>query len=155
MSYMQSILQLFLNRHMINVNVISYRFNSSIVQSHTFYPYDEDNCATNVVQMHLIEECVYSDDRPFDPKIMINQELRQKIPNNLHGCNMHIASSTIEPYVFYDQDSGTFNTGLEVLMTRTIAESLSMTPVFHRINETREHRDVSNVTGIYSTLLKQ
>lgn len=155
MPSMKAILQLFLSRHMINVNVISYRSNSSIVQAHTFYPYDEDNCATNVVQMHLIEECEYSDDRPSDPEITVNHTLRPKIPSNLHGCEIQIASSVIEPYVFYDQEIQSFDIGLEVLMTRTIAESLKMTPVFHRINESREHREVSNETGIYSTLLTQ
>lgn len=155
MASMHSILQLFLDRHLINVNVISYRSNASIVQAHTFYPYDLDNCANEVQQIHLLEECEYSDDRPFDPEITSINELQPKVPNDLHGCDMHIASSVLEPYVFYDIESESFDAGLEVLMTRTIAESLKMTPVFHRINETREHRTVSNETGIYSTLLTQ
>lgn len=155
MKSMKSILQFFLDRHMINVNVISYRSNTNIVQAHTFYPYDEENCATEIQQMHLIEECEYLDERPFDPEITIKHDLRTKIPNDLHGCEMHIASSINEPYVFYDQDSGTFDIGLEVLMIRTIAQSLGMKPIFHRINESREHRVVSNETGIYSNLLTQ
>lgn len=152
---MKSILQLFLDRHMINVNVISYRYNSNIVQSHTFYPYDGDNCAMEVTELHLIEECTYDDEIPFDPKITIKNGLKPKIPNNLHGCKMHIASSVIEPFVFYDETTDAFNMGLEVLMIRTIAQALKMTPVFKRVNGNRENRVVSNETGIYSTLLTQ
>lgn len=151
----QSILQLFLNRHMINVNVISYRYNSNIVQAHTFYPYDGKNCAKEVTELHLIEECEYSDENPFSPKITIKNKLRPKIPNNLHGCEMRISSSKIEPFVFYDKDSNSFDMGLEVLMIRTIAEALKMTPVFMQVNATRENRAVSNETGIYAALLTQ
>lgn len=152
---MRSILQTFLSRHMINVNVISYRSNSNIVQAHTFYPYDGENCATEVTNLHLIEECEYSDETPFDPIITIIHKLKPKIPNDLHGCEMHIASSVIEPFVFYDMESDSFNMGLEVLMIQTIAKALKMTPVFTRINGTRENRAVSNETGIYAALLAQ
>lgn len=155
LSRMKSILQTFLSRHMINVNVISYRYNSNIVQAHTFYPYDGENCAQTVVELHLIEECGYSDEMPFDPAITIINQLKPKIPNNLHGCKMHITSSIIEPFVFYDRRSESFNMGTEVLMLRTITSALKMEPVFTRINETRENRAVSNETGIYSTLLIQ
>lgn len=154
LSLMRSILQLFLNRHMINVNVISYRINTNIVQAHTFYPYDEDNCAKNVEHLHLIEECEYDDERPFHPKLQLINQLRSKIPNNLHGCQMHIASSIIEPFVIFNEDTNSFD-GMEVLMIRTIAESLKMRSIFQYINETRENREVSNETGIYSTLLMQ
>lgn len=155
LSQMKMILQLFLSRHMINVNVISYRFNTNIVQAHTFYPYEGGNCAQDVLELHLIEQCEYSDEAPFDPIITVINRLRTKIPNNLHGCELHIASSVIEPFVFFDRKSESFNIGLEVLMVRTIAQALRMTPIFTRINGTRENRAVSNESGIYSTLLTQ
>lgn len=147
------ILRTFLSRHLTNVNVISYRKHSNIVQAHTFYPYDDENCATDVDQLDLIEECEYSDERPFEPKIEIKHELRPKIPNNMHGCPMNIAASTNEPYVFYDEEADQFDEGMEVKMIQTIAKALKMTAVFHRISGGRENREVSNETGIYSTLL--
>lgn len=149
----QEILRTFLSRRLINVNIISYREDTNIVQAHTFYPYDDKNCATDVDRLHLIEECEYCDDRPDEPQITVKQKLRPKIPNNLHGCGMYIASSINEPYVFYDDETDAFDIGLEVSMMRTIAQALKMTPIFHRINGTRENREVSNETGIYSTLL--
>lgn len=155
LSQMNGILQEFLNRHLINVNVISYRINSNIVQAHTFYPYYGGNCATDITKLHLIEECEYDDETPFDPKITIINKLMPKIPNDLHSCEMRITSSVIEPFVFFDKHSGSFNTGTEVLMIQTIAKALKMEPVFNRINETRENRAVSNETGIYANLLLQ
>lgn len=149
----QEILRIFLSRRLINVNIISYRENSNIVQAHTFYPYNDDNCATKVDQLQLIEECIYSDDRPFGPQFIIKHKLRTKLPNNMHGCPMNIAASINEPYVFYDDETDKFKEGLEVLMLDTIAKALKMTPIFQRISEGRENRLVSNQTGIYSTLL--
>lgn len=145
----------FVHRRMINVIILSYRYDTNIVQSHTFYPYDEDICADNVAQLHLIEECEYYDDQPYDPNMRTINELKPKIPGNLHGCDLRIASSTLEPFVFYNEQSGTYDIGTEVLMVRTIAQALKMTPVFIRINETRENRVVSNESGIYSTLLTE
>lgn len=147
------ILRIFLSRHLINVNVISYREHSNIVQAHTFYPYDDENCATDVDRLHLIEECEYSDLRPFEPEMKIKHKLRPKIPNNMHGCPMNIAASINEPYVFYDEVGDRFQEGMEVKMVQTIAKALKMTAVFHRISGGRENREVSNETGIYSTLL--
>lgn len=155
LTQMQEISREFLHRHMINVNIISYRAASDTVQAHTFYPYDDDNCATDVTKLHQIEECKYSDENPYDPQILIRDPLRAKIPNNLHDCELRIVSSVLEPFVFYDKETDEFNIGTEVLMTRTIAQSLKMKPIFIRINETRENRLVSNESGIYSKLLSQ
>lgn len=143
------ILRKFLQRKLINVNVISYRYNTDIVQTHTWYPYEGNNCADDVVSVHLVEECVYSDEIPYEPTFNVIETLKPKIPYNLHGCELRIAASIYEPYVFDG-----FTIGTEVLMTRTIAQALKMRPQFLRINETRENRVVSNETGIYSLLMK-
>lgn len=152
---MLAISQEFLQRRMINVNIISYRYGTNVVQAHTFYPYDGENCADNVHRLHLIEECEYCDERAYAPHFRIMHELTPKIPSNLHGCELRIASSTLEPFVFYDKASASYDIGTEVLMARTIAQALQMTPTFIGINETRENRVVSNETGIYSMLLTQ
>lgn len=155
LAQMQMILQQCLDRKMINVNVISYRINANIVQTHTFYPYDGDNCASEVIKLHMIEECEYSDETPNEPNIKLVDSLRPKIPTNLHGCELYIASSVLEPFVFYEQETNSFDIGTEVSMARTIAQALRMKPVFIRINETRENRVISNKTGIYALLLSE
>lgn len=153
--YIQFICREFLRWNMINVNVISYREGTNVVQAHTFYPYDGDNCASDVRALSLIEECAYSDDTPDDPVLVDVNRLRRKIPNDLHNCELRMAASVFEPYVFYDEQATDFPTGTEVIMARTIARALKMRPVFKRINETRENRLISNETGIYSLLLNR
>lgn len=152
--YITFVLRKFLHRKMINVNVISYRANADIVQTHTWYPYEGANCADDVMNVHLVEECMYSDETPHDPTFNVIETLKPKLPNDLHGCELRIAASITEPFVFFDSGSDAFNVGTEVLMTRTIAQALKMRPQFLRINETRENRVISNETGIYSLLLK-
>lgn len=145
----------FLHRKMINVNIVSFRQNTNIVQVHTWYPYEDDNCAVDVFKLHLAEECEYSDEDAYNPIITTVDVAKPKVPNNLHGCPLRIASSVLEPYVFYDPENNDFPTGTEVLMVRTICQVLQMTPVFIHINETRENRVISNETGIYAKLLQQ
>lgn len=140
----------FLMFNIINVNVISYRYGSNVVQAHTFYPYDGSNCANEVNELTLLEECVYSDDSPDNVEMLVVEERRPKIPNDLHGCELNIAASIIEPFAFDD-----FETGTEIFMTKTIAEAMNMKPVYKYINETRETRTISNETGIYSLLLRR
>lgn len=149
------ILREFLHRNLVNVNVISYRHNADVVQTHTWYPYEGGNCANDVFNVHLVEECMYSDATPHEPTFNMIEPLKPRIPNDLHGCELRIAASVTEPFVFYDAESDAFNIGTEVLMTRTIAQALKMRPKFLRINETRENRVVSNDTGIYALLLKR
>lgn len=150
MDYIRFIMKQFLLFNMINVNVISYRYETNIVQVHTFYPYDGYNCANEVNELTLLEECVYSDDDPDEPEMAIIETIRPKIPRDLHECELRIAASSLEPFVFDDSEKGT-----EILMTRTIAKAMNMKPVYRYINETRETRLISNETGIYSLLLKR
>lgn len=144
-----------LSKNMINTFVISYRYNTDIVQAHTWYPYEENNCANDIRKLHLIDECQYSDQMPTEPIITTIAKVKKKIPNNLHGCELHIAGSVNEPFVFYETDTKDFVEGTEVLMARTISQALKMKPIFFHINETRENRIISNETGIYSTLLQR
>lgn len=149
------VLREFLQRKMLNVNVISYRENTNIVQVHTWYPYEGSNCAKDIFKVHLLEECVYMDEDRFNPTFNIKNLLKQKIPHDLHGCPLRIASSVYEPYVFYDEKNNDFLFGTEVFMIRTICQALNMKPIFMRINGTRANRVISNETGVYSKLLQE
>lgn len=150
-SQIYEILKAFLRFNMLNINVLSYRKDSNIVQASTYYPYADTNCANDVINLQTVEECEYSDD---DPDLMPLQKLERKVPLNLHLCPLKISGSVSEPYVFYDEQDG-FVEGTEVLMIRTIAEALEMTPLFSYINETRENREINAQKGIYSTLFQR
>lgn len=148
------VIESFFKIRALNVKVISFRKGSNVIQAHTWYPYEGENCANEVRDIHLINECYYSDDRVG--QLIRNVTLpRPAIPLDLHGCPLRIATSVYEPYVYYDPVHKEFNRGIEILLIRAIAQALEMTPIFIPVNETRENRVVENDTGIYSMLLKR
>lgn len=151
------VLRAFLAVNMLNVNVISYRKDTNIVQTSTFYPYQDGNCANIVDRLSTFDECEYhdGDDDNYFSEVRQIKELHRKIPSKLHNCPLNISGAIAEPYVFYDASTDDFQKGTEVLMVRTIAEALQMTPIFLLINETRENRNISNTTGIYSNLFQR
>lgn len=150
------VLRAFLDVNMLNVNVISYRKDTNVVQTTTYYPYHGRNCANAVEYLMTFDECEYTDEEHLsDIKIRSIQKLKKKVPYKLHNCPLNISSAISEPYVFYDKETGDFIRGTEVLMVRTIAEAMQMKPLFTLINETRENRVISNLTGIYSTLFQK
>lgn len=151
----QLILEVFFEVHAYNVKVVSFRLDADIIQMHTWYPYEGNNCADGVRNIHLIDECHYSDHRKGPQYMLRLQPLKPVIPNNLHGCPLRIAGSAYEPFSYYDSSRQGFYGGIEVHLVYGIARALEMTPVFIRINETRDNRIISTSTGIYSTLLQR
>lgn len=59
----RSIFETFFELRALNVKVISFRRGANVIQVHTWYPYEGTNCADEVRNMHLIDECRYSDGR--------------------------------------------------------------------------------------------
>lgn len=152
------ILETFYRAHVLNVKVISFRRDDDVIQMHTWYPYEGTNCAEEVRNIHLIDECHYSDSREGAQDVRSVQTLQPIIPANLHGCPLRIACSTYEPFVhYYDsaQNDATLKSGIEIRLVRSIARALEMTPVFIHINETRDNRNISTESGIYSLVLRR
>lgn len=150
------VLRAFMDVNMLNVNVISYQIGTNLVLASTFYPYQEADCANVVTKLVTFDACEYNDN--YDAPLAQIKPLKRrlpKIPGKLHDCPLNISTAISEPYVFYDKEKGMFSRGTEVLMVRTIAEALQMTPVFTLIAETRETRVISNETGVYSTLFQK
>lgn len=143
-----SVLAQLLEHGMLNVNVIAAPQQLGTVQVHTWYPYAYGNCAKQVRGAVLIDECEYGQRRPT-----ANNESDQghdlayrphakvpKIPATLHGCEMRVSTSVWEPYSVYDERSGAFTSGIEVLLIRTIAAVLHLRPQFVRLAVNRENR---------------
>lgn len=153
LAHIRHIMETFFEYRVLNIKVISFRRHSSVIQVHTWYPYEGTNCADEVRNIHLIDECHYSDARNGPQAVRNVAPIQPIIPLNLHGCPLRVATSVYEPYVFYDSGRKDFYRGIEVRLVRTIAQALEMTPIFIHMNETRVNRIVSNKTGIYSMLL--
>lgn len=153
--YTRFILEAFFESNALNVKVMSHRLDANVIQMHTWFPYEGTNCACGVRNIHLINECRFSDSRNESQFVRHITSMQPVVPVDLHGCPLRVAASVYGPYVYYDPIQKDFKNGIEVHLIRTIAQALNMTPVFIGINETRDNRIVSNETGIYSMLLKR
>lgn len=146
------ILQAFFKMQAINVKVISFRNGSNVVQMHTWFPYEGTNCANEVRNIHLIDECSYSDDRVDRQPVRNIRILQELVPSHLHGCPLRVSTSAYEPFVFYDSVRNEFNRGIEIRLVHGIAQAMGMKAIFIPINDTRDNRHLS---GIYSPILKR
>lgn len=153
--HIRLVLEAFFEFHVLNVKLISFEPDSNLIQMHTWYPYEGDNCANGVQKIHMIDECAYTDGRSGPETVRNLKPLQPIIPTKLHDCPLRVATSVYEPYVFYDSFQKSFYRGIEVHLIRAVAKALKMTPIYIRINETRAIRVVSNETGLYSMLLKR
>lgn len=91
------ILELFASS-VLNVNVMSQRINTSLVQSITWFPYETTHCATNLTSLHLIDECEYvpnpvSNGTSFHFDIKSYKSTWQKIPDDFHSCPLRVGAS--------------------------------------------------------------
>lgn len=86
------ILELFAS-NVLNVNVMSQRINTSLVQSYTWFPYEKAHCATNFTRLHLIDECEYVPEEEETPSHFNIESFKshwQKIPDDFHSCPLKV-----------------------------------------------------------------
>jgi hypothetical protein len=167
----------------LNVNVMSHRFNSNIIQTQTWFPYEGSNCADTILELRLIDECEYVEvDNPllgvdevdentedeYGGDKDANENFRQyilreshyfsdfgaKSPRNFHGCPLRVSTSIWEPYVFGTVDK--IQKGLEVRMIDAITSKLNMVPVYKVMSSEFPHLRVTNnnKTGFYADLMQ-
>lgn len=147
----KEVLAVFLRYKMLNVKLLTFRHSSSTMDVISWLPFDNGNCANRVIDLVSIGSCEYTDEGFEYNEFLAAQKIVS--PRRTPGCPIRIATSIQEPYVYYNRTTRIFD-GLEVVMVRNIAYAMDLRPTFLLINEVRSNRVVSNVTGIYSTLLQ-
>lgn len=153
------VLDKLLQHGMLNVNVMSHRIDTNIMQVVTWYPYASGNCAKEIRELTVIDECEYqirdeNDEENRHTAYAIYKPNRKvpKIPLTMNGCPLLVSSSVWEPYTFYDSNSNRFVKGIEVLLIYTIAQVLRLRPIFKYLNETRENRLSDRLPDAYAEL---
>lgn len=131
----------------------------------TWFPYENDNCATDVRRLVQIDTCEYFDytnepasalEPDLRPKILyFANAKRPKVPGNLHNCPLRVSSSVWPPYSYFDRDTETFTKGIEVLLIETIARVLRMKTEFVLLAETRENRIAGQPIEGYEQLVNR
>ena len=153
----QLIFEELLNYTMLNVNIMSQVMHSNVLQVVTWFPYACDNCAGQVKNTQMINQCISKvivDNNTSESTIEIDYKpavRHLKIPQTLNGCPLRILSSISEPYTHYK--NGKFITGIEILLIETITDVLNMTPIFYMRNTTREDRMHNNISADYMQLV--
>lgn len=135
-----SVLTELFHSSILNVNVMSHRINSSVVQVTTWYPYEYDSCARTFSKLRLIDECEYVKGEPNSPQS--ENFFREshyhadwaKIPDKFHNCDIKIAALKWEPYVHHKTLTG-FYKGIDYYMVRTAAQQMRLNPVFSLIKQ--------------------
>lgn len=141
-----------------NVYVLSQKKDTYMIQSFTYFPYEDDNCATNVKNIRLVDECYNTKESQYDEDIISvvshHDEMYPKIPNDLHKCQLNVSAFVQAPYV--QEVYGVIEKGLEILMIKMIAEKLNMEPVFNQIQKEIVNSLTTNDSdnGVYSDILK-
>lgn len=166
----KNVLEKLLEYRMLNVNVLSHREGTHVMQVVTWFPYAGGNCASAILDLKTIDECEYQvidEDTAGDNETSVDGEMTSgssyykpnrkmpKIPLRLHDCALKVASSVYEPYTFYDDESARFTKGIEVLLVQTISGVLKLKPVFELLNETRENRLTNKLSEGYTSLINR
>lgn len=143
---------------MYNVNVMSQRKGTYVIQCYTYFPYEGNNCATSVKNVKMINECYNEKEDQKDEENLrvtyFHQEQFPKIPRRLHGCNLNVSVSVSAPYVVRVRNK--IEKGLEVLMLKQIANEMDLTLKYKVIDQEIVNSFITaNATrGLYSNILQ-
>lgn len=175
----KSVLQEFFEHSVVDVNVISSRHETLVMQSQTWFPYEGRNCGDSVITVRTINECEYfgqgpevgngtsyddaensdeslEDDGDDDELFLLQYDfsnLGPKVPSNLHGCPIRVAASTLEPFVI--KRNGVIREGFEIIMTKVISEQMNLNPIFKEVDSDATTRVITNnsITGLYADVV--
>lgn len=143
---------------MYNVNVMSQRIGTYVIQSHTYFPYEGDNCATSVKNIKMINECFNEkEDQTDDENLRItkfHEDQFPKIPRSLHACHFNVSVSVTSPYVV--EENNYIQKGLEVLMLKQIAHKMDLTLDYRVIDPVVINSFITpnRTGGVYSNVLQ-
>lgn len=80
--------------NVLNVNVMSQRINTSLVQSYTWFPYAGQHCASAFTRLHILDECEFipegDDGSPSEYRIKSYKKGWEKIPDQFHNCPLKV-----------------------------------------------------------------
>lgn len=141
-------------RSAYNVYVMSYHSEHRSIQSYTYFPYEQDNCATGVENIRLVDECESNDQKRV--KILSDHRgLFPKIPRRFHGCRMNVSVFLQAPYTVVD-GNGRIEKGLEIMMLQQIARELDFKLAYTLVDAelVNSYITTNETNGLYSNVLQ-
>ncbi|XP_055624912.1 uncharacterized protein LOC129767755 [Toxorhynchites rutilus septentrionalis] len=173
-------LQKLFEHSVLNVNVMIQRYNTSVMEVWTWFPYENGGCADNIAEIRLIDECELVQtqyDLTFEEEFLnetaensttplpVQQTLWMfrekhyasdfgpKVPIDYNSCPLKITTSIWAPFVVGNET--TIEKGLEVLMIETITARMKLIPVYTILDPQRASARITadNNTGFYADLI--
>ena len=140
----------------LRVFIIFQTFNeTNLLQLMIWYPYEDTNCAQNLLNAKVVDECRYHD---LDNDIEMTSlfEVHERLPNKFHGCALKVTTNVWEPFVI-GKPNITIEKGVEILMLQTIAEKLNLVLEYNVIDQKRAFGVITadNETGYYADLIRR
>lgn len=145
---LRQILQVFLDNHMRNVDIIRTSENADKIEVVTWFPYADGSCGTRIQKLTLIARCDMSSLKKSN--IVRNQIARPKIPFDMGNCSALVTGIEWAPFVHHNRRTGR-NSGSEIHAIAVIASKLNIF-IKYKVMDT-QFRD--NMTQIYAELEKR
>ena len=128
----------------------------------SWFPYFNNSCAFHVDNIFKIDECVVkksvNERKGKNPEKVtsFNQNLYPKLPHSYHNCPLRVSTFIWEPFVVKGDD-GKIDSGLEILLLKTITKQMQMKAEFKVLNRTIAAKKITdnNRTGIYADLIQK
>uniref|UniRef100_A0A182J2K2 Putative ionotropic receptor ligand binding domain-containing protein n=1 Tax=Anopheles atroparvus TaxID=41427 RepID=A0A182J2K2_ANOAO len=161
----RNVLQELFDNSVLNVNVMVQRYNTSVLEVWTWFPYESGGCADNIDQIRLVDECEYVEVPPDEAANVRGawmfrerhhfSDYGPKIPKYYNYCPLKISTSIWEPFVVGNESH--IEKGLEVLMLDTITARMRLIPVYNVIEATRATARIiaDNQTGLYADVIQR
>ncbi|XP_058056145.1 uncharacterized protein LOC131207544 [Anopheles bellator] len=162
----RNVLQELFDNSVLNVNVMVQRYNTSVLEAWTWFPYENGGCADNIAQVRLVDECEYVSEadeearrdvrwRPLFREVHHFSDYGPKIPKYYNYCPLKISTSIWEPFVVGNESH--IEKGLEVLMLDTITARMQLIPVYNVLDAARATARITadNQTGLYADVIQR
>lgn len=157
-----------------DIFVIGTRYNSTILESYTTYPYDNGNCAEKLGPIQLVDECQLILNNAESPSESIDDMLSQnqndsiivlvqhrsffpKLPEQITGCQIPVTVSNFEPYVVINPVTKKIEKGVEVMIINTTFQELGAKVKFYKQDsKVRYYRtSLDNETGVFADIINK
>uniref|UniRef100_A0A182YGJ7 Putative ionotropic receptor ligand binding domain-containing protein n=1 Tax=Anopheles stephensi TaxID=30069 RepID=A0A182YGJ7_ANOST len=161
----RNVLQELFDNSVLNVNVMVQRYNTSVLEVWTWFPYESGGCADNIDRLRLVDECEYvlqeaEPERNVRAAWVFRErhyfsDYGPKIPKYYNYCPLKVSTSIWEPFVV--GNASHIEKGLEVLMLDAITARMRLVPVFSVIESalTTARITADNQTGLYADVLQR
>lgn len=157
-----------------DIFAIGMKYNTTTLESYTFFPFDNGNCAKKVRNIQLVDKCELVANntvflkknfesfisRKSNTSIIRLTEYRKffpKLPEHITNCVIPVTVSNFEPYVVVNEETNTIDKGVEVMIINSTFQEMEAKVKFRILDpKVRYYRtSLNNETGRFADILNK